>query len=768
MSWFSRQARPHAGYAPVPSDCEIADRTEPLGERISSRDMAAQEENEQEAPPNPSSPQNEVRFQSKTTTNATTPRHATSLSERQMSKRKMTFTEHLFSSEKHPEYILLPGGQAIKTWEDPIERFSCVPVLDPQASAYSEKWDIIMTTALLVTALWTPYEVAFIDRGEMQPGKLIFFVDRALDIVFVKDMVIQFVTSYPEEREGTVRWVRDRTKIVSHYLSGWFWTDLIATMPLDLIVEAACIENNQALRTVKVVRLARLFRLMKVGRIVKKWQAAWGVSYGQVDLMKFFFGTVMAVHWMSCMWGLLALSAQEAANPDARTWLTGLFEGKKMSDEEREFYSKPQRVYIISLYWAVMTLTSLGYGDIVAENINEYAFCVCCFVTSGLIWAYVIGSICGIISAMDPLLIQYQQNMDLLNIMMVDNNLPEDMRRRMRDYFQESRVLQRKNNQHTVVSTLSPGLQGELAVRLAQDSLHRVWYLRPMLESETEPVIEISKRLKPMIFASQETMGLNNASRTLFIVCRGVVAMDGMILNRHCTVGDDMIISNSMLRSAGRAISVTFTEVLFLRNEQLDEIREAFPATEEKLRRVQIRWALRRGFVLAAWRRVQAENVAGPRTTDFFRQEVPSFTTKETAEAWGSITTPRGSLLGNAVGMRRVSVVAGVAKLQRRNSILGGGAGGGGTRNNRTGGSPRNGSLSPGAGRRSSFGGKPRGQAPLGGSPGFGDAGFGSEQGTRPVLEALEMMQRELVETMGRMEARLERVERRVNPGFLD
>jgi len=698
----------------------------------------------------------------------------------------MTFTEHLFNKNKgiQPSYMILPGGQAVRTYEDPLEQLMCCPLIDPQVSPYAEKWDMVITTALLVTALWTPYEVAFVTADAVSSGRagFKFVVDRILDCIFVKDMVLQFMMSYPEEREGTTRWVRDRTKIVFHYLSGWFAIDLVAVLPFDLIVSATSLGSGESMKDIKVIRLVRLFRLVKIGRIVKKWQAAWGVSYGQVALMKFFFMTVLAVHWMSCIWGLIALQKQEST-PHERTWLTCLFSNKGLTDEERVFYSQPHRVYIMSLYWAVMTLTSLGYGDIVAENLTEYCFCVFCFVASGLIWAYVIGSICGIISAMDPLLVQYQQNMDLLNIMMADNNLPEDMRRRLRHYFQESRNLQRKVNQQHVVNSLSPGLQGELAMKVTQESLNRVWYLG---FAESEPVIEISKRLKPMIFASRETLALNNASRTLFIVCRGVVARDGMILGKDSVVGDDMIISSNTLRATARAICVTFIEVIYFRNEQLDEVREAFPSADERVRRAQVRWAVRRGFVLAAWHRMQQKNgIAGPRATDYFLREVPSFTTREEAETWSFAATPRGSLgeIGCAVKRRQ-----GKNTTLRRSSTL--------QMQSPTVGLPKLLPYGSGSGGDSATASPAVGRPPLPSAPQFslaaslaaaaaaggasplasgsdvasvagapGAAASGTD--VSMLVGVLEQLRQDVNEGLSRLETRLERVERRVNPGFL-
>ena len=40
-------------------------------------------------------------------------------------------------------------------------------------------------------------------------------------------------------------------------------------------------------------------------------------------------------------------------------------------------------------------------------------------VVGSVVWAYVIGSICGIIATMDPATTQYQTTMDELNYMMV-------------------------------------------------------------------------------------------------------------------------------------------------------------------------------------------------------------------------------------------------------------------------------------------------------------------------------------------------------------
>jgi hypothetical protein len=64
---------------------------------------------------------------------------------------------------------------------------------------------------------------------------------------------------------------------------------------------------------------------------------------------------------------------------------------------------------VLSLSFSAVT--SIGYGDIVPQNINEYAVCVVFMLVSGMAWAYIIGGICGIISTGD----EVEKNFNLLN-----------------------------------------------------------------------------------------------------------------------------------------------------------------------------------------------------------------------------------------------------------------------------------------------------------------------------------------------------------------
>lgn len=122
------------------------------------------------------------------------------------------------------------------------------------------------------------------------------------------------------------------------YMTSFFGiVDLLAILPtfLGLIFDQATF-----LLTIRALRLLRMFRVFKLGRYVK--EAAILVRALQQSLHKIivFFGAVLTM--------VLILGS-----------LLYLIEG-----EENGFTSIPQ-----SIYWAIVTITTVGYGDIAPATV---------------------------------------------------------------------------------------------------------------------------------------------------------------------------------------------------------------------------------------------------------------------------------------------------------------------------------------------------------------------------------------------------------------
>ncbi len=137
-------------------------------------------------------------------------------------------------------------------------------------------------------------------------------------------------------------------------------------------------------------------------------------------------------HLQACLFALVSIYLGDAGEP---SWVA-TFRERERDAHGREV--SPAGLYVAALYYSIMTLTSIGYGDIVP--MNEAERLVCCFlmIISGATWAYVIGEAAGIAATLDPNTVAFRTSMDALNCFMSERQLDASMRHTLRDFFTDA------------------------------------------------------------------------------------------------------------------------------------------------------------------------------------------------------------------------------------------------------------------------------------------------------------------------------------------
>lgn len=128
------------------------------------------------------------------------------------------------------------------------------------SSPRKHAWDMAIVVLILYTALVAPFRVGF---GVEATGALVY-VEAAMDIMFMLDVLLNFVSAYEADNEVVV----DHRRIAAHYLRTWFLLDLVASIPFTLLDPGMGIYNRQLrlFRTWKLFRLMRLARLFRLSR----------------------------------------------------------------------------------------------------------------------------------------------------------------------------------------------------------------------------------------------------------------------------------------------------------------------------------------------------------------------------------------------------------------------------------------------------------------------------------------------------------------------
>eukprot|EP00928_Gymnodinium_smaydae_P008383 TRINITY_DN13056_c0_g2_i1.p1 TRINITY_DN13056_c0_g2~~TRINITY_DN13056_c0_g2_i1.p1 ORF type:complete len:800 (+),score=156.66 TRINITY_DN13056_c0_g2_i1:90-2489(+) len=480
-------------------------------------------------------------------------------------------------------------------------------------------WDVVIVFGLAVVAIYEPYAIALVEMGT-EPGFCIV-LNFVLDLIFTLDIFLHFFIAYPRQGKGLrAVWETDLCKIAARYCSipfsrggagGWFWLDLLTVTPgwYGALHGDGGVYN--ALLLLRVVRMFRLLRYKRIADIVERWHTQWGFPFYMMDVSKFLVITIFTCHWLACLWCIVEGNYTRGVftyTTTQETWLSALISSKGDSCTPSAA-EDPFCVYVIAFYWSIMTLTSVGYGDVSPQNKMEYIVAICCMVVGGYVWAYIVGAIVSILSNIDPHSVLFKQNVDDLNNMMERKGLPHDLRVKLRQYMHASKDYRRIADQRRLLEEfVSNGLQREVAAKSPEvDSILRgVWWVNGLEESA---VLEIIRALRPSSFAPAEMIPLFEA---MMVMRHGVAGVRGRVLVRGDVWGAaDVLLETPQLKQGAVPRTMSYVEIFTLAKRSIVEICRQHPLADARIRRAQIRTAVCRAFVQDADRKRRAEQGHG-------------------------------------------------------------------------------------------------------------------------------------------------------------
>merc|ERR1712232_657142 len=126
--------------------------------------------------------------------------------------------------------------------------------------------------------------------------------------------------------------------------------------------------------------------------------------------------------------------------------------------------------YLTAMYWAMTTLSTVGYGDITPTSDSERGYAMLAMVVGGAFYGYIVGCVTSVISDMDINTRAYFERMDLISSWLDGHEeVPLILRRRIRNHFKESLASRTAIDDSSIVSDLSPELRADAAFFLIHD-----------------------------------------------------------------------------------------------------------------------------------------------------------------------------------------------------------------------------------------------------------------------------------------------------------
>uniref|UniRef100_UPI0037E951AD potassium voltage-gated channel subfamily H member 4a n=1 Tax=Semicossyphus pulcher TaxID=241346 RepID=UPI0037E951AD len=476
-------------------------------------------------------------------------------------RRKRKLSSSVFQKPSLPEYKVA----AVKKSRFILLHYSISKAL----------WDWLILLATFYVAVAVPYDICFVSHDEGSDhhslvSRSTIGTDIAVEMLFILDIILNFRTTYVSQ-SGQV--VYDARSIYLHYCTTWFFVDLIAALPFDLLY-VFNITVTSLVHLLKTVRLLRLLRLLqKLDRYSQ---------YSAVVLTLLMSVFALLAHWMACVW--YVIGRQEIESSDPVTWDIGWLQelGKRLDtpfiNSTMGGPSMPS-AYIASLYFTLSSLTSVGFGNVCANTDAEKIFSICIMLIGALMHAVVFGNVTAIIQRMYSRRSLYHTRMKDLKDFIRVHRLPQQLKQRMLEYFQATWSVNNGINANELLHDFPDELRADIAMHLNKDILQL-----PVFERASRGCLRsLSLHIKTSFCAPGEYLIRHgDALQANYFVCSGSleVLKDGMvlaILGKGDLIGADLPEQEQVIKTNADVKALTYCDLQYISVRALREVLGLYP-----------------------------------------------------------------------------------------------------------------------------------------------------------------------------------------------
>lgn len=358
-------------------------------------------------------------------------------------------------------------------------------------------WDIIIFFCILYAAVESPLRLVL----NYEQGLALSWIYIAVDLLFFGDILVCLFS--PESFRHRLIYIGKEKTI--HYLKTWFVFDFIAAFPFEIVAQKILsIELSAHPFLFLVFGLTRIVKVVRVPAILHRLNLAFKPAPGVLRLVLLGFWISVVAHWCAVGW----------------LYMDEIDSSKTGWDE-----------YIRALYWSVMTLATVGYGDVLPVTTNQRIYVILVMMLGAAVYATVIGNIASILGNLDLVRAAQMKRMSQVDSFLRARNLPYLIRRKIRDYYMYIMERGFGENERELLNDLPISLQREVKIHLHRELLEKVPFLKG---ADPSLVTTLVFALKHHIFLPGDIVfRKGDVGHNLYILSEGIVeilAEDGAVI----------------------------------------------------------------------------------------------------------------------------------------------------------------------------------------------------------------------------------------------
>ena len=391
-------------------------------------------------------------------------------------------------------------------------------------SCFIKIFDYIVFLSSMIYFIMVPF--FFSNNTILEDNKAIILLLLLIDLIYILDLIVNCFRAYQNFDENLVKKSRS---IFLHYLKGWFLFDFIQCIPfltLFKFFERVCIKNKYKLCSfegseynkisptlylvifVKIIKVYKIFNennsISEIGEFITHNEII--DNYGSFILSIFF--SLFTLNLCSCLFIFIGKNSYPG-------WIMKI-----------NIHNEPYiDIYISSIYFILVTITTVGYGDITGDSYVEIIYQMFLLIIGTIAYSFVISYFSNYIVKINQKSMTFEKNLNILEEIRLNNpNLKNSVYLEVLKNLHNEQLYEKKDKS-LLFDCLPYSLKNKLIMEMYKPFIENFIFFKDNENSDF--IVKVVTSLKPLLsFKGDILIQEGDFIKEIFFVKKGVLSLD--------------------------------------------------------------------------------------------------------------------------------------------------------------------------------------------------------------------------------------------------